>query len=65
MRGGDVAGEHTVTFLASRNVLSLRIRQQPYHFCAWALTPLSLRQRPKGLYSMDDVLAEYRGIQQR
>ena len=58
LRGGDVAGEHTVTFFGQQERIEITPPgDQPCYFCTGALRAarFAAAQKP-GLYSMDDVL---------
>ena len=59
MRGGDVAGEHTVTFFGQQERIELTHKANSrIIFARGALTAAQFAaSAPKGLYSMDDVLA--------
>ncbi|MDR1607417.1 MAG: 4-hydroxy-tetrahydrodipicolinate reductase [Deltaproteobacteria bacterium] len=58
LRGGDIVGEHTVYFCGQGERLELTHRAQSRDtFVAGALRAAQwLAERPKGLYSIDDVL---------
>jgi 4-hydroxy-tetrahydrodipicolinate reductase len=58
VRGGDVVGEHTVYFCGQGERLEVTHRAQSREtFASGALrAALWLAERPKGLYSINDVL---------